>query len=147
MNSNMQNSRKWLGASALCFGLIALQGCFFDTDDGHDHGSVVSDFSGNLIVDWTIERARDPFECDDYDAPRIAIDITTPAGRPISSFTQDCAAFATTIALDEGDYAGTATLLDSSRRERTTTVDLGDFSIFDGEDTVVEINFPFDSFL
>jgi hypothetical protein len=133
--------------SAALLSLAALQGCVFDVDDDdHDRVDPIGYYEGALVVDWTIERAKDPFDCDVNRATEIAIDLTSVSGRPLDMFRQSCDEFETSIELEEGDYAGYAVLLDPDGFELTTQVDLGAFSIYPDSDTVVRINFPGDSF-
>src|SRR5689334_10271995 len=108
MHFNIQNPRTWSAAATL-FGLLALQGCFVSADDGHSHPAAVVEVppaQGSLVVDWTIERAKDTRDCDDNDAASIRIDIDTLSGRPFDSVEDDCGAFQTVIDLDPGDYSG-----------------------------------------
>lgn len=146
MNSSRASSRfRWLLPTAL-LSLVALQGCVFDVDDDEDQVGAVGYYEGDLVVDWTIEGDKDPFDCDENRATDIVIDVTSISGRPIATFTQSCDLFEASVPLEEGDYAGSAALIDPDDFEVTTAVDLGAFSIYDGRETVVPINFPLRSF-
>src|SRR5262245_44433603 len=102
--------------------------------------------NGTLVVDWTVATTKDPNACVANDATTIDIVLTTTTGVFVGEFQQDCEAFATSISLAVGNYTGTAQLLDSRGAPRTTSIDIGAFSIFGGDQVVLPINFPRASF-
>jgi hypothetical protein len=106
--------------------------------------TVVGD--GVLVVDWTIDDAKDSRDCASMGADSIDVVVSTAAGDVVGDFNAYCEAFEISIQLAPGNYYGDATLLDTAGRARTTPVDLGRFSIY-GDDTLhVPIDFPLDSF-
>jgi len=129
------------------FGLVMMmQGCLVDLDDDHHHHAVPI-YDGHLVVDWTIERNDSPFECDDQGVSNIAIGVDSLNDGFSDEYQFDCRDFAAAIPLAPGDYSGEAVLLDDRGREVTTPVDLDVFSVYEGLDTVIPINFPYRSFL
>jgi hypothetical protein len=99
-----------------------------------------------LVVDWTIEDRKDPFECDENEATEIEIVLTDVIDDFTETLVEPCDAFGVAIELAPGDYRGEASLLTPFGDYRTTPVDLGAIATFEGEETEVLINFPFDSF-
>ena len=142
MDSNMHNFRKWIGASALVFGVFAMQGCFFDVEHGHDHVDGVSDYAGELNVHWTIERDDNPLDCDQEGASDIFIDITTRSAPTITFGYGALRCVSEQHRARSGSYAGTAVLLDVSDREITTPAPLGDFFIDEGAITDARCQLP-----
>jgi hypothetical protein len=140
MNPKVLSSRTHLLSAVLV--ATALPGCLVDLD--HHHSADY--YEGTLTVDWTIQSGKDAIDCRANGADAIAIDVTTPSGRLIDSYQDDCEQFSSTIPLSEGSYAGTAVLLDRGGREITTPVDLGDFRVYEDADTLIPINFPRNSF-
>jgi len=126
--------------------VLWLGGCFVGDGEDHHHssGAVAAVSDGSLIVDWTVDRSKDRFACSDIDASQISVELYDDAGF-FGEFAQDCESFATTIDLPPGPFSGDALLLDSRGAELTTAVDLGDFSIHSGADTVIPIDFPLSS--
>jgi hypothetical protein len=132
--------------------LFLMQGCILAVEDDEDDEPLTYDDSvvlyedGSLILDWTIDGSKDPFECTQSDVDQIHIVIAEP-GYDDREFEQDCEAFETEIPLPPGEYDGYTWLLDFDGNARTTELDLGVLSIFEGESRVIEIDFPSDSFL
>lgn len=118
--------------------------CFIDARD--DDGYQLATGDGVLIVDWTIQGAKDPVECQLSDADSISVLVDTAFGNPVGEFTQACEAFSMSITLPPGDYAGDAVLLDSTGRERTTAAPIGGFPIYGGDELLVPVDFPVRSF-
>jgi len=122
--------------------LMALAGCV--VDEGPSRVAVVGD--GALVVDWTIESARDSRDCAAMGADNIDVVVSTAAGDVVGDFSGYCEDFAIDIQLAPGSYYGSATLLDAAGRPRTTSVDLGNFRILGDDELHVPIDFPLDSF-
>jgi hypothetical protein len=125
---------------ALFTAAMLLAGC----GSGRADAVVVGD--GTVVVDWTIEGAKDARDCKSEGADSADILISTAAGVTVGDFGGYCEDFAVSVDLAPGDYYGNATLLDAAGRPRTTAVDLGRFSIFGDDELHIPIDFPFDSF-
>ncbi|HSU39150.1 MAG TPA: hypothetical protein VLJ38_06275 [Polyangiaceae bacterium] len=128
--------------AAACVALTALAGC--TVDSGPSRVVVVGD--GSLVVDWTIEGAKDSRDCAAMGADSIDVVVSTAAGDFVGDFGGYCEDFAVDIQLAPGAYYGSATLLDAAGRPRTTSVDLGSFRILGDDELHVPIDFPLDSF-
>lgn len=133
---------KALTLTAACIALTALSGC--GSDNGRQGVVVVGD--GVLVVDWTIEGASDPRDCASEGADSVDVVVSTAAGDPVGEFNGYCEDFNLSAQLAPGDYYGNATMLDAAGRPRTTSVDLGRFSIYGDDELHVPIDFPLDSF-
>jgi hypothetical protein len=121
--------------------LTGTSGCFVEADSD---GPVRA--RGELVVDWTIDGTKDPAQCAQGDVDVVDIILLTPGGAPLGEYQQDCAAFATSIRLDEGDYAADVVLLDPSGAERTTRISVRPFSIYGGDQLDIPVDFPASSF-
>jgi hypothetical protein len=106
----------------------------------------VHDDDGLLTVQWSLDRTFDPEACFDYGSRSIELVIYDRYDDVVDHFEARCADFATTIELEDGVYGLDATLLDRSGRSVTTTLEL-EVDVYEGEETVVDIDFPFDSLL
>ncbi|MEO6576964.1 MAG: hypothetical protein ABIP89_24155 [Polyangiaceae bacterium] len=102
--------------------------------------------TGRVTIDWTINGAVDPAQCRQGGATTFDVDFTDAVGRFAGEYQADCAAFATTIDLPPGGYTGSTRLLDDSGNARTTQVDLRPFSIIEGTNLDVSVEFPASSF-
>ena len=122
--------------------LAALAGCA--VDQGPSRVVVAGD--GALVVDWTIEGAKDSRDCAAMGADSIDVIVSTAAGDVVGDFSGYCEDFAVDVQLAPGSYYGSATLLDAASRPRTTSVDLGAFRILGDDELHVPIDFPLDSF-
>ncbi len=131
---------KLRNAVGLCGTLLA-SGCGSDPAP-----PVVVAGDGLLTVDWTIDRAKDPYACRDEAADSIDVYVSTPGGTPVGDFNEYCESFAMSISLAPGTYFADATLLDAGGAEITTPVDLGRFTLYGDDELVVPIDFPYDSF-
>jgi hypothetical protein len=102
--------------------------------------------AGQVVVDWTIRSQTDPGDCRLSSASSISIHVVTLGGRDAGTYAQACDAFSTSIALDPGDYEGTARLIDGAGQPRTTTVVIAPFSLWGNDVFQVPIDFPAPSF-
>jgi hypothetical protein len=127
----------WLGLA-----LMGLSGCLIETPAPHPH-----DLSSTLTVTWSINDSVDPAQCRQSDADSFDIIVETRAGDFVDEFTANCEDFETSIDLPAGRYRASAILLDSRGRDRTTAVDIEPFTLFEGDEFVVDIDFPARSFL
>lgn len=102
--------------------------------------------AATLVVEWTIQGRRDPAGCTLSGARSIQVHIVAISGADAGTYEQVCSAFATTITLVPGTYAGTAWFLDGAGQPRTTTVTLSPFSILGDDELHTPIDFPATSF-
>jgi hypothetical protein len=128
-------------AFSLSVATLAAAGC----EEHHHHAPPPAVVEGTLIIDWTIDGAKDPNLCVQSGAATISITVTGESG-VVGTFEQACTVFATTIALLPGSYVATAVLLDASRAARTTEVAINPFSIFGNTSLTIPIDFPANSF-
>jgi hypothetical protein len=105
-----------------------------------------SDYTGALIVDWTVDGSTNADECDQGDAVWLRLSVFTSSGRPVADFADDCAAFSTSVELDPGSYYAEAILEDADGNQRTTAVQIDDFTILGRDSISVPIDFPSSSF-
>ena len=122
-----------------------LPGCFVEADNGPGPPPVTHD-TGALVLDWSIDGTKNPDQCDQSDATTLDITVTTDTGAAVGEFQQSCRAFATTVELPPGDYRAEAVLIDSAGRDRTTPVQVGDFTINGNDELSVPVDFPASSF-
>lgn len=123
---------------------LSLSSCVIEDDD--DVFASAFPGPGVLVVDWTIQGAKDPNLCFELGADTISILIETSSGAFVGDFRQSCGVFETSIALEPGSYIADAALLDAAGVERTTSVEIDRFSIFGDDELLIPIDFPFDSF-
>jgi hypothetical protein len=103
--------------------------------------------AGTAIMDWTIDGAKDPGQCQAQGAATFHIALYDSSGAFAGEFVQDCSAFATTVGgLIPDTYTGRADLLDASGRARTTFVDLAPFDVVEAATVTVPLDFPSTSF-
>lgn len=133
---------KSLKLTAVLAVAAALAGC----GSGSAGAGVVVVGDGALVVDWTIENAKDARDCASTGADSIDVVVSTSAGDVVGDFNAYCEAFDLSIQLAPGSYYGDATLLDAAGRPRTTSVDLGRFEIYGDDELHIPIDFPLDSF-
>ncbi len=131
----MNRTLSLIAAAALSLPFV--NGCIVSDSDPVYYGT------GTLVVDWSIDLAQQPVLCDQSGAYDITIQLTGPSG---GTFTQDCAAFATSIPLSPGNYSGSAFLSDARGQKRTTAVSLGSFAVYSGDAFTIPIDFPSYSF-
>jgi hypothetical protein len=108
---------------------------------------VVASAPGTLVVDWTIDGAKDGGECTQGAATTLDVTVQTASGEDAGEFQADCDAFATSIDLPPGSYVATAVLVDDAGNDRTTAVDINPFRIHEDGDLTTPIDFPAGSFL
>jgi hypothetical protein len=108
--------------------------------------AVVTAPQGTLVVDWTIDDAKDPGEC--RQGAATALDVTVGASNGDShEYQASCDAFSTSIDLPAGSYTATAVLIDDAGNDRTTPIDIDAFRIHEGEVFTAPVDFPAGSFL
>lgn len=105
-----------------------------------------NEYTGTLVVDWTIDGERDADECDQGDATWLRLSVFTSSGRHVADFSDACDRFATSVELGPNDYYAEAVLEDADGNARTTPVVIDDFSILGRDSLSVPIDFPASSF-
>lgn len=129
--------------------LACTAACTVTTDPGPVqtyNPTVPSTTQGNLRVDWTIDGSTDPNRCNQSGVSGIEISVTTAGGANAGSYQQQCQTFATSIALDPGDYSAFAVLIDGAGQPRTTAVPIAPFTIRGNDELRIPIDFPASSF-
>jgi hypothetical protein len=121
-----------------------LSGCVVVADDPAP--APRSEYTGVLVVDWTVDDSTDPEECDQGDAVWLRLSVFTVSGRPVAEYSDACDAFTTSVELDPGTYYAEALLEDADGRARTTPVEINDFTILGRDSLSVPIDFPARSF-
>ena len=103
---------------------------------------------GRLVLDWTIDEAKDPNLCLVSGAAAFDISISTTSGAFINEFQAPCQSFSTTIStLPPGSFVANAQLMAADGdTPRTTTIAINPFTIT-SSDLVIPVDFPADSFL
>jgi hypothetical protein len=103
--------------------------------------------SGAAIMDWTIDGSKDPAQCAASGATTFSVSLYNSGGGLEGQWTQDCAAFATTIDdLVVDTYTGRANLLDASGSPRTTRISLVPFTVVEATAVTISMDFPTSSF-
>jgi hypothetical protein len=120
--------------------LVALSGCVLAVEHTHQP------FEGTLTFDWSVDGTTDPSECRQGDAITFNVQIETRSGSFVDEFEADCEDFETSIDLPAGRYQANAVLLDARDDERTTQVATDPFTVLEGDEVVVDIDFPARSF-
>lgn len=136
----MHRKPNWLILVAL--GLVA-PSCVVDS--GPSTAVVAGD--GALTVDFTVDESTNPNVCDAEGAASIEVDVFSPGGAAVAQVVDACRAGVTSVGLPAGSFDGTAVLLDGAGHAITTAVDIGPVRIYGGDELVVELDFPADSFL
>jgi hypothetical protein len=127
----------------LVFAALPLTGCIIAEDSDP---VVVTPGHGILTVTWTVDGTDDPAICSFEGADAIDVAVERASGGPAARVTDACEAFITSIELSPGSYVADAILLDGVGRPITTAVDLGYFDIYGGDELVLDVDFPSDSF-
>ena len=140
MNLSLQAS---LALAASLLPCLAL-GCGGGGGDGSTE--VVVEDTGVVALDWTVDGVADPAQCDQGAARNFDVLITDMTGRVVGEYTEWCSSFLLRVELDPGTYQAHAVLLDAAGADRTTTIDIGAFTIYGGDELAIPIDFPADSF-
>jgi hypothetical protein len=119
--------------------LLGCSGCIIATD--HDPG-----FAATFTVDWTVDGTTERAECRQGDATSFDLIVETRSGAFVGEYEADCEDFEISVDLPPGRYQASAVLLDSRGDERTTQVDLDPFSLYEGDELIVDVDFPARSF-
>jgi hypothetical protein len=126
---------------------LALPACEFTTDE--PRRTTVDPTvprATTLVLRWTIAGLADPNECVRSVVAKIEISIVDVSGVEVAAYQQACETFATTITLAPGSYSGSAVLLDTADRTRTTDVLIAPFTLADGDELTINVDFPSNSF-
>ena len=104
---------------------------------------------GYIVADWTIASGKDPAACTSTSTSKVRVDITDGSGTKLNSGsdTQDCTAFATSIAqsFSPGNYTVRVTMLAADGTERTTTATTA-VTVDPGVTSTALVDFPLSSF-
>jgi hypothetical protein len=131
------------GASVLAVMLAAmLPACAIDSNDGSaQREPVAAHENGWLIVDWSIDGAKDYEQCDQLAAAVIDVQVTAEDGAVVGQYEHACPSFGTTIDLPAGRYNAAAVLRDGAGAVRTNAVHINRFDILGGGPLTVPIDF------
>ena len=108
--------------------------------------TVVVAGDGLLTVEWTVDGTSDPNECAVEGADGLDLSIEDRLGAVVAEVTDVCEAGSTSVDLSPGSYFADAALIDAAGHSITTRVDLGAFTIRSGGESVLDADFPSDSF-
>ena len=112
-------------------------------------GCTVAAAPGSIVADWTIAGGKDAASCTATGTASVRVDVIDGAGRKLNSGsdTQDCNAFATSIAQDfgPGSYTVQVTMLAADSTPRTTTATQA-VVVNSGITTTALVDFPLSSF-
>lgn len=136
--------RAILAITAVACSTLAGAGCIVATSDPAPASR--SEYTGTLVVDWTIDGVHDADECDQSDATWLRLSVFTSSGHHVADFSDACDRFVTSVELNPDDYYAEAVLEDADGNERTTPVVIDDFSILGRDSLSVPIDFPASSF-
>ncbi len=141
-------------SSALLAVLLGLgvSSCFWDTEPPPRRTVVVEralppPSPGTLRLRWSMDGRMDPNECIKALAPTIELSVVDPSGREVGAWQQPCGYFTMDVVLNPGHYSGSAVLIDSAARPRTTRVFVDPFVIYGGDVVDIQVDFPAASFL
>lgn len=141
-------------SSALLAVLLGLgvSSCFWDTEPPRRRTIVVEralppPSPGTLRLRWSISGRMDPDECIKALATTTEVSVVDPSGREVGAWQQPCGYFTMDVLLNPGNYSGSALLLDSAGRPRTTSVFIDPFLIHGADVIDIQVDFPASSFL
>ena len=126
------NKLGWLVGTCL-----AVTGCVVVSDHANE---------ATLTVTWTIDGHADRSRCRQGDVDSVDILIETVSGRTVDEFQAPCGAFEASVGLPTGTYFVSVVLVDPDGNDRTTSVDSDPVILHYGDDVVVDMDFPADSF-
>jgi len=125
--------------------IAAMTGCTVSAGDSVD--TVQTPIDGTVTFDWSLNSGeQDNLVCQDFDADSIDIVIYRDGSATGTEFNDICESFVMTISLAPGNYSATAELLDVYGNSRTTPIDVIPFTIIEGTDVSIPLDFPADSF-
>ena len=139
-------------SSALLAVLLGLgaSSCFLDTEPPRRRivveRSLPPSMPGTLRLRWSISGRMDPNECIKALASTLEVSIADQSGREVGAWQQPCGYFTMDVVLQPGHYTGSALLLDSAARARTTSVFVDPFVIYGGDVIDIQVDFPASSF-
>lgn len=125
---------------------LGLPSCLITTESDEPPPVVVYESSGVVVIDWSIDGAKNPDECDQSDADALLVSIWTESGAHVGDFEQYCQVFEASIELEPGTYEAEAVLLAPDGIERTTPIEIPPFDIYGNDMLEVPIDFPASSF-
>jgi len=125
--------------------VVAATGCEASTSAPAPERVITT--SGSLTVDWTVNGTTDPNACQRAGAVAIEIALVTNTNQPVGSFQQSCSAFNTSVALEQGIYAGQVRLIDAAGLPRTKTLAIDEVTINGSSQLTVALDFAPPTFL
>ncbi|MBX3264043.1 MAG: hypothetical protein KIS78_21990 [Labilithrix sp.] len=132
-----------LGASA--------SACFWESSEPPQRTVVVEPTlppaAATLRLRWSIDGRSDPNECIKAQAANAEVSVVDRFGREVGAWQQPCGYFTMDVPLTGGTYSGSAALLDSAGRPRTTRVTVDTFTLGERDVIDVQVDFPASSFL
>jgi hypothetical protein len=139
---NSSQLRSLFVLAALAF---ACMGCRVAiVDDDYDYRWRDDDL-GTLTLEWSVDDSFDRDACDDFGADYLELIVYDFRGRTAAEYEPRCDDFEVSIDLPADEYSIDATLIDRRDRTVTTTVALDDVDVYDGDETLLQIDFPVDS--
>ncbi|MBX3204048.1 MAG: hypothetical protein KF764_03210 [Labilithrix sp.] len=144
------NRRSALLTAVLGLGASA-SGCFLDNTEPPQRTVVVEptlpQAGATLRLRWSIDGRMDPNECIKAQAANTEVSVVDRSGREVGAWQQPCGYFTMDVPLAGGTYSGSAVLLDSAGRPRTTRVVVDTFTLGGRDVMDVQVDFPASSFL
>lgn len=125
---------------------LLLFGCSVTTGPAPAAVILGTESTGTLVVSWTVELNAAPDVCTRAAVTAVSIHLATTRGADVGTYSQDCAAFSTSIRLPPETYQGSAVLLDAAGRARTSAVQLQSFTILGGDVITTPIDFSIATF-
>ena len=130
--------------------VLALPSCLVSAKTEENKvGAATSDVSveadsppryGALALAWTIEKTKDPTQCEQGHFKTVEVLVTAADGSAAGQFQRSCDSFAITIGLEPGTYSADALLVDATFHDRNS-VHLATFEIRAGDHLSVPIDF------
>ncbi len=144
----MKRSSSALLAVLLGLGVSA---CVFESEPPRRRTVVVEPTlpppaQGTLRLRWSIDGRTDPDECIKSLAANAEVSVVDRSGREVGAWQQPCRYFTMDVSLIQGNYSGSAVLLDSDGRSRTTRVFIDPFDIRGSDVIDIQVDFPASSF-
>jgi len=141
-------------SSALLAVLLGLgaSACFWDTEPPPRRTVIIEPTlpppsPGTLRLRWSMDGRMNPDECIKALAANAEVSVVDPSGREVGAWQQPCGYFTMDVVLNPGSYSGSAVLLDSAGRPRTTRVTIDPFVIHGADVIDIQVDFPASSFL
>lgn len=112
-------------------------------DDSTENDGTEND--GALAVSWAVKGGRSELDCNAAGASYVLVEVKSLRNDYGSKFSGSCNLFSTTMSLTPDEYEGQAALFDGSR-QLTRVIELGPFSVSEGQVTSISIDFALSDF-